>query len=243
MPSGSILGYCGYLLAGAAITVELAVSGYVLVLVVGTIWALARRMRSQVVTGAWRVYASIFMGVPSVLVMFLFYYAGGASLASLLALFGWRVRIDVTPFGAGLAALTVVQGAYAAEVISGAIRNVSRGQFEASRALGIRAHQTWWYVIMPQVARLALPGLTNIWVSVLKDTALVALAGLNEIVMRSRTAAGATKEPFLFFTLAALFFILFSAATLRVAVQVERRLNRGLARPGTDGRRLAGGRA
>jgi His/Glu/Gln/Arg/opine family amino acid ABC transporter permease subunit len=243
MPSSALLGYCEYLLAGAAITVELAVSGYLLALVVGTTWALARRLRSRIMTGVWRVYASIFMGVPSVLVMFLFYYAGGATLAALLALIGVRVRIDVTPFGAGLAALTVVQGAYAAEVISGAIRNVSRGQFEASRALGIRPYQTWWYVIMPQVARLALPGLTNIWISVLKDTALVALAGLNEIVMRSRTAAGATKEPFLFFTLAALFFIVVSAATLRVSGRLERRLDRGLARPDTGGRAVADGRA
>jgi His/Glu/Gln/Arg/opine family amino acid ABC transporter permease subunit len=243
MPSSSLLGYCGYLLAGAAITVELAVSGYLLVLVVGTVWALVRRTRIRVVTAVWRVYASIFMGVPSVLVMFLFFYAGSPALSSLLALLGWQARVDVSPFGAGLAALTVVQGAYAAEVISGAIRNVSRGQFEASRALGIRTYQTWWYVIMPQVARLALPGLTNIWVSVLKDTALVALAGLNEIVMRSRTASGATKEPFLFFTLAALFFIVFSAMTLRAASEVERRLNRGLARPDDERRLPAEGRA
>jgi polar amino acid transport system permease protein len=83
---------------------------------------------------------------------------------------------------------------------------------------------------MPQVARLALPGLTNIWVSVLKDTALVALAGLNEIVARSRTAAGATKEPFLFFIAAALFFILFSAMTLKFSARIERRLDRGIAR-------------
>jgi polar amino acid transport system permease protein len=238
MPASALLGYCEYLLEGAVITVELAVSAYLLVLVVGATWALLRRLPSRIVTGVWRVYASIFMGVPSVLVMFLFYYAGGTVLASVLAPFGWHGRVDVSPFGAGLAALTVVQGAYAAEVFSGAIRNVSRGQFEASRALGIRPYQTWWYVIMPQVARLALPGLTNIWISVLKDTALVALAGLNEIVMRSRTAAGSTKEPFLFFTLAALFFIVFSAATLKVAARVERRLDRGVAQP-----TIAGGRA
>ena len=100
-----------------------------------------------------------------------------------------------------------------------------RGQFEAAKALGIRPYQAWWYVIMPQVARLALPGLTNIWVSVLKDTALVALAGLNEIVMRSRTASGATKEPFIFFVAAALFFIVFSSVTLKLSARLERRLD------------------
>jgi ABC-type arginine transport system permease subunit len=78
--------------------------------------------------------------------------------------------------------------------------------------------------------RLALPGLINIWVSVLKDTALVALAGLNEIVARSKTAAGATKEPFLFFILAALFFVVISSLTLHLSGRLERHLGRGLRR-------------
>jgi polar amino acid transport system permease protein len=235
MPFHDLIGYFEQLLGGAVITVELAFSGYALALTVGTTWALLRRLENPIVTGVWRVYASIFMGVPSVLVIFLFYYGGSSIIAGLLALVGIRVRVDVTPFQAGLAALTVVQGAYAAEVVSGAMRNVPRGQFEAARALGIRHYQAWWYVIMPQVARLALPGLTNIWVSVLKDTALVALAGLNEIVARSRTAAGATKEPFLFFIAAALFFIVFSAATLKFSARLEKRLDRGVARPAAVG--------
>ena len=231
MPLQDLLGYFVQLLGGAAITVELTFSGYACALTVGTAWALLRRLDNSVATAAWRVYASIFMGVPSVLVIFLFYYGGSAIIGGLAGLVGWRPRVDVSPFTAGLAALTVVQGAYSAEVINGAMRNVPRGQFEAARALGIRPYQAWWYVIMPQVARLALPGLTNIWVSVLKDTTLVALAGLNEIVARSRTAAGATKEPFLFFIAAALFFIVFSAATLKFSARIERRLDRGIARP------------
>lgn len=231
MPVQDLLGYFVQLLGGAAITVELTFSGYAFALTVGTAWALLRRLDSSVVNAVWRVYASIFMGVPSVLVIFLFYYGGSAIIGGLAGLVGLRMRIDVSPFAAGLVALTVVQGAYSAEVISGAMRNVPRDQFEAARALGIRPYQAWWYVIMPQVARLALPGLTNIWVSVLKDTTLVALAGLNEIVARSRTAAGATKEPFLFFIAAALFFIVFSAATLKFSARIERRLDRGIARP------------
>jgi polar amino acid transport system permease protein len=82
---------------------------------------------------------------------------------------------------------------------------------------------------MPQVARLALPGLITIWMVVLKDTALVSLAGLNDLVAHAKTAAGATKEPFIFFVVAALFFIVFSAATLRVSARLESRLGRGLA--------------
>jgi polar amino acid transport system permease protein len=231
MSLDAILGYCLQLLGGAVITIELAVSGYCLALTLGTAIALARQLRNPAITAVWRVYASIFMGVPSVLVMFLFFFGGGAIVGALGGLVGLaKGAVDVTPFQAGLAALTIVQGAYAAEVISGAIRNVPRGQFEAARALAIRPHHAWWYVITPQVVRLALPGLINIWVSVLKDTALVALAGLNEIVARSKTAAGATKEPFLFFILAALFFVVISSLTLHLSGRLERHLGRGLRR-------------
>jgi His/Glu/Gln/Arg/opine family amino acid ABC transporter permease subunit len=235
-----LIGYLEQLLGGAVITVELAVSGYVLALSVGVTWALLRQTRNRVaraiVLGVWRVYASIFMSVPSVLVLFLFFFGGGTLVGALCGLVGLKARVDVSPFVAGLAALTIVQGAYSAEVVAGAIRNVPRGQFEAARALGIRPYQAWWYVILPQVARLALPGLVNIWVSVLKDTSLVALAGLNELVARSRTAAGATKEPFLFFIAAALFFIVFSSVTLKLSSRLERRLDRGTARPVAAGR-------
>ena len=231
MPLDAVLGYCAQLLGGAVITVELAVSGYCLALTLGAAVALLRQLRNPAITAVWRVYASIFMGVPSVLVMFLFFFGGGAMVGVLAGPLGFAPgSVDVTPFQAGLAALTIVQGAYAAEVISGAIRNVPRGQFEAAAVLAIRPHHAWWYVITPQVVRLALPGLVNIWISVLKDTALVALAGLNEIVARSKTAAGATKEPFLFFILAALFFVVISSMTLHLSSRLERRLDRGVRR-------------
>ncbi len=231
MPLDALLGYCLQLLGGAAITVELAVSGYCLALALGATVALLRQLDNRIVTAVWRVYASIFMGVPSVLVMFLFFFGGSAIVGALGAMVGLaKGTVDVTPFQAGLAALTIVQGAYSTEVIAGAIRNVPRGQFEAARALAIRPHHAWWRVIAPQVVRLALPGLVNVWISVLKDTALVSLAGLNEIVARSKTAAGASKEPFLFFVLAALFFVLISSLTLHLSGRLEHRLGRGLRR-------------
>jgi arginine/ornithine transport system permease protein len=106
---------------------------------------------------------------------------------------------------------------------------VPRGQFEASAALAIRPAFAWWYVIAPQAVRLALAGLINIWMVVLKDTALVSLAGLNDLVAHAKNAAGASKEPFIFFIAASLFFVAFSAATLRASARLEKRFGRGLA--------------
>jgi polar amino acid transport system permease protein len=216
----SELGYFQQLASGAVITMELAVSGYVLALAGGVLVGLVTLLRNPVIQVVWRVYASIIMGVPSLLVIFLFYYGGSSVLSGM---------VDITPFEAGLSALVVVYTVYIAELVRGAVRNVPRGQFEASAALAIRPLSAWWHVIMPQVVRLALPGLVTIWMVVLKDTALVSLAGLNDLVAHAKTAAGATKEPFIYFIAASLFFVVFSAATLRASARLEKRFGRGLA--------------
>ena len=134
----------------------------------GTLVGLLILSRNPLIQAVWRVYASVIMGVPSLLVIFLFYYGGSAVLEGV---------IDITPFAAGLTALVVVYTVYIAELVRGAVRNVPRGQFEASAALAIRPYAAWWHVIMPQAVRLALAGLITIWMVVLKDTALVSLAG------------------------------------------------------------------
>jgi His/Glu/Gln/Arg/opine family amino acid ABC transporter permease subunit len=219
-------GYLGQLLGGTVTTLELFASGFVLALVLGVAIGIITLSRNRVIQGFWRVYASILMGVPSLLVIFLIYYGGSAMLSALL---GRSRTFDVTPFGAGLAALAIVYAAYIAELVHGAVRNLPRGQFEACAALAIKPVGAWRHVILPQLVRLALPGLINIWMIVLKDTPLVSLAGLNYLVANAKIAAGATKEPFIFFITAALFFIGFSAATLRLSARLEKRFGRGLA--------------
>jgi His/Glu/Gln/Arg/opine family amino acid ABC transporter permease subunit len=220
-------GYVLQMLHGAVITIELFMLGFVLALAFGTtVGIIGSVSRNVIVQGVYRVYLSIITGVPSLLIIFLIYYGGSAMLSSL---FGRSRSFDVTPFSAGVASLTIVYSAYIAELVRGAVRNLPRGQFEAAAALAIRPFAAWRYVIVPQLIRLALPGLVNIWMIVLKDTPLVGLAGLNELVGNAKIAAGATKEPFLFFIAASLFFIAFSAATLRLSALLERRFSRGIA--------------
>ncbi len=220
-------GYLGQLAEGALITMELFLVSFALALVFGILIAVATLSRSRIVAAIWSVYASIFMGVPSLLVIFLIFYGGSAMVTGV---FGEDASIDVTPFAAGVAALSIVYAAYIAELVRGAITNLPHGQFEGARALAIPPLIMWVRVILPQVARLALPGLVNVWSFMIKETPLVSLAGLNDLVATAKIAAGATKEPFIFFIATALFFIVFSAATLRLATLLEIRLDRGLTR-------------
>ncbi|SON55672.1 Octopine transport system permease protein OccQ [Hartmannibacter diazotrophicus] len=220
-------GYINQMANGAWVTIELFVSGFTLAFILGTVVGIISLSRNVVIQAIWRTYASIMMGVPSLLVIFILYYGGSAILSGI---FGTSRIVDVTPFGAGLAALTLVYAAYVAELVHGAVRNLPRGQFEACSALSIRPHWAWYHVILPQVFRLALPGLVNIWLIVLKDTPLVSLAGLNDLVATAKISAGATKEPFIFFIAASLFFIAFSALSMPLATRLEARLGRGIAK-------------
>jgi polar amino acid transport system permease protein len=225
--SPEFLGYLRQMGNGAVVTVKLFIAGFTLAFLFGVVIGVVTLSKNPIIQAFWRVYASVVMGVPSLLVIFIIYYGGSAMLAGI---FGMSRAIDVTPFGAGLAALTIVYAAYVAELVHGAVRNLPRGQFEACSALSIRPLSAWRHVIFPQVMRLALPGLVNIWLIVLKDTPLVSLAGLNDLVANAKISAGATNEPFIFFIAASLFFIIISAMTMPVSNWLEIRFGRGLAR-------------
>ncbi|QJP16568.1 ABC transporter permease subunit [Starkeya sp. ORNL1] len=226
LSGAQLYGYLGQLAAGALVTMELFLLSFALAMLFGMLIAIATLSGSRITEAIWRVYASIFMGVPSLLVIFLIFYGGSAMLTAVLG----DLAPDVSPFGAGVAALSIVYAAYIAELIRGAVGNLPRGQFEGARALAIPRFIMWWRVIMPQVMRLALPGLVNLWMFMLKETPLVSLAGLHDLVGAAKIAAGATKEPFIFFIATALFFILFSGLTLKIADALEIRLERGRAR-------------
>jgi His/Glu/Gln/Arg/opine family amino acid ABC transporter permease subunit len=220
-------GYFHQMLLGAVVNLELFALSILLTMVAGTAIGIATVIsRSWLVQGLWRVYASFVMGVPSLLIIFLIYYGGSITLE---ALWGRAWNFEITPFAAGVAALTFVYSAYVAELVRGARRNLPQGQLEACEALAIGPARAWGHVILPQMLRLALPGLVNLCVVVLKDTSLVSLAGLSDLVGKAKIAAGATKEPFGFFIGAALLFVLFTTSLLPLARRLEVHLGRGYA--------------
>lgn len=216
-----LTGFVQQLGIGALMTVQVAVCAYLLALAIGTIFAVATIRPGILARMVWLPYASIFTGVPSLLVAFLFYYGGSGIVNSLLSPFGGDVNIEVTPFTAAVVALGMVYGAYLADLIRSAIQNVPRGQFEAANVLLVPKPIIWLKVILPQVLRLALPGMTNIWIVVLKDTALVSLIGLKEIMAYAKLASGVTKEPFIYYLLASAFFLGMTWLTYFVAGRLE----------------------
>ena len=215
-------GYGDELLAGVFITIRLALLSFLLALILGVVLGFVALAKNRLLQAFWRTYASVFMGVPSILIVFFLYFNAPGLLKS-----AFNLRVDVTPFVAGVSALAIVYAAYVGEAVRGAVLNIPRGQWDAANALGLRNLPMWWLVILPQIWRIALPGVTNIWMTTLKDTALVSLVGLTDLVRMADIAAAATQEPFLFYVVAGLVFVVFSGLTMAGSVRLERWAFRG----------------
>jgi len=215
-------GYGDELLAGVFITIRLALLSFLLALILGVVLGFVALAKNRLLQAFWRTYASVFMGVPSILIVFFLYFNAPGLLKS-----AFNLRVDVTPFVAGVSALAIVYAAYVGEAVRGAVLNIPRGQWDAAHALGLKNLSMWWLVILPQIWRIALPGVTNVWMTTLKDTALVSLVGLTDLVRMADIAAAATQEPFLFYVVAGLVFVVFSGLTMAGSVRLERWAFRG----------------
>jgi octopine/nopaline transport system permease protein len=134
--------------------------------------------------------------------------------------FGYMGYVEINAFLTGMTAVGIISGAYSTEVFRGAALALPKGEIEAAKAIGMRPWLVFQRIMVPQILRLALPGLGNVWVSSLKETALISVTGLTEIMRQATICAGSTKEPLLFFLIAAglyLFLVSFSIQVFRKA--------------------------
>ena len=196
------------MLNGFAITMQVAILAYFFSFVFGIFWSAIASSKRGVIRSIWSIYSSIIMGVPPLLVIFFVFYNLPVLLRTATGTY-----IDVSPFVASVVALAIVFSAYLGETFRGAFLDVPKGQFEACNSLGLSQFTTLSKVILPQIFRLALPGMSNIWIIVLKDTAYVSLVGLTDIVRVAYVASGTTNEPFLFFIASGTVFVVLAVVS------------------------------
>jgi polar amino acid transport system permease protein len=192
---------------GAFITVALALCTLPIGLLIGFFVALGKQAQEPSIRLAANIYTTIFRGLPELLTLFLVYFGIQIGFQQLLLLFGVETKIEINSFVSGMIALGVVFSSYASEVFLSAFRAIPKGQYEGGNALGLHYGQTMRLIILPQLIRLALPGLSNLWLILLKDTALVSVVGLSDILRQTGVAARVTKEAFLFFGLACIIYL------------------------------------
>lgn len=220
-------GWGDEILSGVGITAGLAFATLPLGLVLGFLVALARQSDERSLRIAGGIYTTVFRGLPELLTLFLVYYGAQIGIQEAAKLFGAETAIEINSFIAGMFALGMVFSAFASEVFLSAFRAIPRGQYEGAYAVGLGRVATMRLVILPQLIRIALPGLSNLWMILLKETALVSVIGLSDILRQSGIAARVTKDAFLFFGTACLLYLLLALISSVLIGGINRWAERG----------------
>jgi len=222
-------GFGPALVAGTWMTIQLALASLALGLVLGLLGALAKTSPYSALRWLGGTYSTIVRGVPELLWVLLIYFGTINLIRWIGQLFGIE-NLALSPFVAGTIALGLCFGAYATEVFRGAILAIPKGHREAGMALGMSKARILWKLILPQMWRIALPGLGNLFMILMKDTALVSVIGLEEIMRRSQIAVTASKEPFTFYMVAAFIYLGLTVLAMIGLHFLEKRASRGFVR-------------
>lgn len=199
----------------------------VLAVALGLLGASAKLSGSRVLRTVAQGYTVVFRGTPELLVLLLFYFGMALTLTWIARLFDPSVQfVDLPPFWAGSIAIGLIVGAYMTETFRGAFLGVDRGQIEAARALSLKPHQVFWYVRIPQMWRLALPNFGNHMLSIMKDTALVSIIGLEEILFVAKMANSVLHRPFTLYVIVAIIYLAMTTVITWAVGQLEVRANR-----------------
>jgi polar amino acid transport system permease protein len=215
--------------SGAWLTIRLALATLPFGLVIGFLVALARNSDSKALQILGNIFTTVFRGLPELLTLFIIYYGGQILLQTLVGLIA-DTYVEVSGFIAGMVALGLVFSAFAGEVFLAALRAISKSQIEGAHALGLNRFQTLRFVTFPQLWRYALPGIANLWLVLLKDTSLVSVIALNDLLRMTNVVVGATKEPFFFYAVACAIYLFFSIVSSFGITWIEKRAARGEAR-------------
>jgi octopine/nopaline transport system permease protein len=172
-------------------------------------------------------YTTVIRGVPELLVIYLFFFGGSAAVMFVGKIFGYGGYIEINAFITGAFSIGIISGAYSTEVFRGAIQSIDKGQFEACKVLGLNKYIYSFKIVIPQMLRLAIPNLNNVWQITLKDTSLISVTGLVEIMRQSYIASGSTRDPLFFYSFAALLYLILTFFSMKIFNRLEQNYNRG----------------
>jgi len=218
------------IITATLMTLAVSLCAFLFGMVFGTLGAWAKLSGSLVARTIGDVYTTVLRGIPDLLVIYLLYFGGSAALTAVGRTLGAQGFVGVNAFLTGALAVGIVSGAYQTEVFRGAYLAIARGELEAARAVGMRPLLMLRRIVAPQVVRFALPGMGNIWQLVLKESALISVTGLVELLRQSQVAAGSTRQPFPFYITAMAMYLLLTTASSRLFLWSEARALRGVRR-------------
>ncbi len=218
-------GYGPILMQGTMVTIKLGLTSLFFGLIFGLLGALAKLSGIWILEKLANIYTTVVRGIPELLMVFFIFYGGSVLLMMLAKQLGYDGRIDINQFWAGVAALSIMFGAYATEVFRMAIQDIPKGQWESAQSIGMTPVQTLFRIILPQMWLVALPGLGNLTLVLLKDTALVSVVGLHDLMYYAQRAAQSTQQPFTFYLAAAFIYLGLTSVITLVMSRMEIQVN------------------
>jgi His/Glu/Gln/Arg/opine family amino acid ABC transporter permease subunit len=226
----NLQGYGHLLIEGTVITITVGIAGMMVALTLGILGALARLSQRRWLRNMGVTYATVVRGIPELVLMLIVYYGGTVLLQQLLSLGGEEVRVDINAFLAGTLVLGFVYGAYATEIFRGAFLAVPKGQIEAALAFGMGSGLAFWRILLPQALRLAIPGLGNLWLTLMKATSITSVIGLTELARQADLIKSPTHAPFTVFFAASLLYLLLTAISDVARLKIDRYFSSGFRR-------------
>jgi len=226
----SLEGYGGSLMEGAAMTVLVGVTAMAVAVFLGLLGAWGKLSGSRVARRLTDTYTTVVRGIPELIMLLLVYFGVPTLIQDISAAFGKELVANLDPFTAGSLTIGFIYGAFCTEVFRGAFQSVPKGQIEAARAAGMHEMLTFRRIRFPQAMRYALPGLGNVWMVLIKATALISIIQLDELMRNARIAANTTHKPFTFYFVASLIFLLITILSMWGQRHAERWASRGVRR-------------
>ena len=218
-------------IVGTLATLEISAGGYLVGLLIGGLFAWMKLRGGRKAVAVANAYSTVCRSVPEVLLIIILFYAGQSVLNDIVESLGYDSdEVGISGFAAAIIVLGLVQGAYASEILRGAVLAIPRGQVEAAQAFGLQGRLLFRRILLPALTPYAIGGLANLWMVIIKDSALISVVGYNELLFTAKQAAGSTKAYFFFFLFAGAIYYLITIVSSFFIHLIERRVRRWMPR-------------
>lgn len=214
-------------LLATIMTILVSISSMGLGIFIAIFAAWAKLSIFKILTFISNLYTTVVRGIPELLIIYLIFFGGSFAVMKIAKTFGYHGYIELNAFVISVVAIGLISATYSTEVIRAAVLAIDRGQFEAAKALGISKINIFFNILVPQVLRHAIPGLGNVWQVTLKDTALISVTGLVEIMRQTRISSNVEHSPLTFLITAACLYLFLTTFSGKLFNHLERKVNKG----------------
>ena len=207
------------------ILVSVLSMGLGLFIAIFTAWA--KLSYSKFLSFIANLYTTVIRGIPELLVIYLIFFGGSSLVMKLAKIFGYNGYIELNALVISIIAIGIISATYTSEVLRAAYLSIPKGQIEAAKSIGLTKFSIVFKVLAPQIIRHAIPGIGNVWQITLKDTSLISVTGLVEIMRQTRIASNVEHSPLTFLITAACLYLFLTSFSSKIFNKIEKNSNKG----------------